>query len=64
MMDKYGTSNADLLQGLQNEEANLMQEIQKTLDPDSKTASSRPDLESRLHNVRTRIDEIRKAMEG
>lgn len=60
-MDKYGASKEDLLQGLQNEEASIMQQIQKTLDPSSKTASDRSELERRLQSVKSKISELMEA---
>lgn len=58
MQEKYGVDKDALLQNLQNEEAQLMQQIQRFLSDPEKTASDRQVVEDRLYQVRNKIAEI------
>ena len=57
-MDKYGVQNEVLHEGLRNEEANLMQEMQAIMTGGEKTASQRADVEAKLAAVRAKISEL------
>jgi hypothetical protein len=57
-MEKYGTKNLDLLEGLRNEEAQLMNQMAASLADPSKTASERSDIDRRLQQVRMKIYEL------
>lgn len=57
-MEKYGTSNKDLLESLRKEEADLMIQMQYVLMDGTKTASDKTNLENRLISVRNKITEL------
>ena len=60
-MEKYGTSNRALLEGLLQEESQLMMNLQEAMNSPEKTASNGQQynlIESRLTSVRSRIAEI------
>lgn len=63
-MEKYGTSNRALLEGLLQEESQLMINLQEAMNSPEKTASNGQQynlIESRLTSVRSRITEIENA---
>lgn len=57
-MDKYAVEDEELLVSLRNEEAQLMQEMQRLLSDPAKTANDRTVTEQRLQAVRHKITEI------
>jgi len=58
-MDKYGTSQEDLLEDLRNEEHNLALEVMGMMNDQEKIASAEyQNKERRLQDVRAKITEI------
>lgn len=57
-MEKYGVQKEILYTDLRDEEARIMQVIQNNLFDAEKTASSRSELETRLHQVRSKLTEL------
>ena len=56
-MEKVGVQKEDLIQGLRNQEANLMQKMQSAMSDNTKTADDRSSLEEELQKVRSKITE-------
>lgn len=60
-MEKYGAENQTLLDGLRDEEAQLMQQMQSLMSDKTKTAADKSQLENRLQQVRHKITELDNA---
>lgn len=58
MMEKVGVSSEILHEELRNEEAQLMQGLQRIMSDPSKTASDRTQIELRLQQVRNKLTEL------
>lgn len=56
-MEKYSQSDDDLLAGLRNEEAQLMQEVARAMSGE-KIATSQGAVEQRLASVRAKITSL------
>lgn len=62
-MEKYSQDNDLLLRQLQDEEHDLMRKVSLIMSSPEKTASEEQDLsrtDQRLHQVRQKIDELRR----
>lgn len=57
-MEKLGVRKEILHEDLRNEEANLMQQLQKIMSDPTKTASDRSSIELRLNQVRNKLTEL------
>lgn len=58
-MEKYGTSNSELLEGLRNEEHNLTLEVMDMMKDNEKLASAEfKSKEARLQDIRAKITDL------
>lgn len=57
-MEKLGVKKEILHEDLRNEEASLMQQLQKIMSDPTKTASDKSGIELRLNQVRNKLTEL------
>ncbi len=57
-MEKFGVKKEDQVNGLRDQEANLMQKTQMMLQDNEKTAADRAALDNELQEVRNKITEL------